>query len=129
MALASTYPDARRQVEGLVVRFRRNLDAYKRSEYKEEQVRVEFVNPLFEALGWDVCNRKGYAEPYKDVVHEDAIRVGRAVAAPDYCFRIGGTRKFFVETKKPAVSVQAGMCPTIWRKPAMPVEWLSMRET
>jgi hypothetical protein len=48
------------------------------------------VNPLFEALGWDVYNKKGYAEAYKDVVHEDAIKVGGATKAPDYSFRIGG---------------------------------------
>ena len=43
---------------------------------------------------------------YKDVIHEDAIRVGGLTKAPDYCFRIGGTRKFFVEAKKPAVNVK-----------------------
>jgi hypothetical protein len=30
------------------------------------------------------------------VVHEDAIRVRGATRAPDYCFRVGGTRKFFL---------------------------------
>jgi hypothetical protein len=25
------------------------------------------------ALGWDLDNRAGYAEAYKDVIHEDAI--------------------------------------------------------
>lgn len=50
-------------------------------------------------------NTQGLAEAYKDVVHEDAIRIGGAVKAPDYCFRIGGTRKFFLEAKKPSVSI------------------------
>jgi hypothetical protein len=27
-------------------------------------------------LGWDVDNTRGYAEPYKDVIREDAIRIG-----------------------------------------------------
>ena len=51
-------------------------------------------------------NKQGYAEAYKEVIHEDAIRVGSGTKAPDYCFRIGGTRKFFVEAKKPAVKVK-----------------------
>ena len=32
--------------------------------------------PFFMTLGWDVNNEKGYAEVYKEVIHEDAIKVG-----------------------------------------------------
>jgi hypothetical protein len=53
-----------------------------------------------------VDNTQGYAEAYKDVIHEDAIRIGSATKAPDYCFRIGGTRKFFVEAKTPSVNLK-----------------------
>ena len=87
-------------VRELVERFDRNIDAYKHGKYNETQVRREFIDPLFKSLGWDVENVQGYAEAYKDVVHEDAIKVGRATKAPDYSFRIGGVRKFFVEAKK-----------------------------
>lgn len=38
-------------------------------------------------------NEKGYAEAYKDVVHEDAVKVGGLTKAPDYAFRIGGVRQ------------------------------------
>ena len=31
------------------------------------------------------------------------IKVGGTTKAPDYCFRIGPTRKFFVEAKKPSL--------------------------
>jgi len=103
--------DARRKIEGLVQRFARNLDAYTRPDYKETQVRVEFIDPFFEALGWDVRNVQGYAELYKDVVHEDAIKVSGATKAPDYCFRVGGARKFFLEAKKPSVPVKGEVGP------------------
>ncbi|MBL7066201.1 MAG: N-6 DNA methylase, partial [Anaerolineae bacterium] len=99
------------QVLELVERFERNLDVYKRAGYKETRVRVEFIDPFFEALGWDVHNVQGYDEQYKDVVHEDAIKVGGATRAPDYCFRVGGTRKFFLEAKKPSVSVKGDVGP------------------
>src|SRR3989440_880032 len=56
-----------------------------------------------------MSNERGYAEAYKDVIHEDAIRVGGATKAPDYCFRIGGTRKFFLETKRPSVNIMEDM--------------------
>jgi len=101
----------RRKIEGLVQRFARNLDVYTRPDYKETQVRVEFIDPFFEAVRWDVRNVQGYAEPYKDVVHEDAIKVSGATKAPDYCFRVGGARKFFLEAKKPSVPVKGEVGP------------------
>ncbi|OQY18610.1 MAG: restriction endonuclease subunit M, partial [Anaerolineaceae bacterium 4572_32.2] len=111
MPTSSAYDEARSKVGRLVERFARNLDAYKQADYKETRVRVEFVDPFFEALGWDVRNVQGYAEQYKDVVHEDAIKVGGATRAPDYCFRIGGGRKFFLEVKKPSVRIKEEVGP------------------
>jgi hypothetical protein len=54
----------------LVERFDRNLEAYKQGKYNETQVRREFIDPFFEELGWGVSNKKGYAEAYKEVVHD-----------------------------------------------------------
>src|SRR3990170_1676997 len=99
------------EILGLVGRFDNNLDAYRSGAYNETQLRREFVDPFFKILGWDVNNEKGYAEAYKDVIHEDSIKVGGVTKAPDYCFRIGGTRKFFVETKKPSVNLKDDISP------------------
>ena len=96
----------KKNIEGLVEKFTRNLDEYRNPTYKETQLRVEFVNPFFEALGWDVHNRAGYAMAFRDVIHEDELRVGPTTKAPDYAFRVGGTRIFFVETKKPSVDLK-----------------------
>ncbi len=93
------------EVNRLVELFHRNHEAYRFPSYKEAQVCREFIEPFFKALGWDVYNEQGNAEPYKEVIHQDAIKVGGATKAPDYCFRIGGTRKFFVEAKKPAADI------------------------
>jgi hypothetical protein len=67
--------EALKQVSLLVERFERNIEAYRSPAYNETQLRREFIDPFFEALGWDVANKAGYAEQYKDVVHEDAIKV------------------------------------------------------
>lgn len=98
-------------VATLIERFERNRDAYKSQGYNETQVRREFLDPFFEALGWDVANKQGHAEAYKDVIHEDAIKIGGNTKAPDYCFRVGGARKFFLEAKKPAVNVKDEIPP------------------
>ena len=73
----------------LVKTFDQHIEAYRSSQYNEAQVRREFIDPFFEALGWDVTNVHGWAHAYKDVIHEDAIKIGGATKAPDYCFRIG----------------------------------------
>jgi type I restriction-modification system DNA methylase subunit len=91
------------EVLTLVERYDRNRDDYRSGRYNEARLRQEFLNPLFEALGWDMANRADFAEAYKEVIHEDAIKIGKETKAPDYCFRIGGTRKFFLEAKKPSV--------------------------
>ena len=90
----------------LIERFDRNVEAYRRGFYNETAVRREYIDPLFKALGWDIDNQSGNAEAYKEVVHEYALKIGLDSTAPDYCFRVGGTRKFFVEAKKPSVRVK-----------------------
>ena len=99
------------RVAELVVTFDRHIETYRSQQYNETQLRREFIDPLFIELGWDVTNRAGYAQAYKDVIHEDAIKVGGATKAPDYCFRIGGVRKFFLEAKKPSVNIKGDPHP------------------
>jgi predicted type IV restriction endonuclease len=98
-------------VKELVERFEAHRETYRSGQYNEAQVRSEFLDPLFEALGWDVFNRKGYADAYKEVIHEDAIKIGGRTKAPDYCFRAGGQRTFFVEAKKPSVDIGDAVSP------------------
>ena len=69
--MATPAPDA---VKRLVDRFDQNRDAYLSGSYNETQLRREFIDPLFEALGWDVENRQGSAMPYRDVIFEDSLK-------------------------------------------------------
>src|SRR4030065_2964711 len=103
--------DARNKITELIERFDRNFEVYRSGNYNETQVRREFIDPFFDALGWDVANKAGYAEQYKEVVHEDSIKVGVSLKAPDYSFRIGGQRKFFLEAKKPQVRIKEDVGP------------------
>ena len=101
-------PDA---ITELVERFDEHREAYTAPQYNETQVRREFIDPFFKALGWDIDNVRGHAEQYKDVVHEDAIKIGGNVKAPDYSFRLGGRRIFFLEAKKPAINLKDDPSP------------------
>lgn len=99
------------KIRELVERFHQQIEQYKSGKYNEAQVRQEFIDPMFTALGWDMDNEEGNAEAYKDVIHEDAIKIGDATKAPDYAFRIGGHRKFFLEAKKPSVFIKEEIDP------------------
>ena len=95
----------------LVERFRDNYESYKSPSYNETQVRREFIDPFFRVLGWDVDNAMHYSEQFKVVVHEDAIKIGGATKAPDYSFRLGGRRIFFLEAKKPSINLKDDPAP------------------
>lgn len=102
-----TKEEAFKKVQALVKRFDEQLDSYRQVDYNETLTRRDFIDPFFKALGWDIDNSQGYAEAYREVIHEDKVRVGKATKAPDYSFRLpGGKRLFFVEAKKPSVTVK-----------------------
>jgi type I restriction-modification system DNA methylase subunit len=90
----------------LIERFEFHRQAYILGKYNETQLRREFVDKFFSALGWDVDNNKGFSEKYKEVMHEEPVRIRGTTLFFDYTFRIGGARKFIVETKKPSVRIK-----------------------
>jgi type I restriction-modification system DNA methylase subunit len=107
-----TKDEAKQKISDLVERFGEQIDSYKKSDYNETLTRRDFIDPFFKALGWDTDNEQGYAEAYREVIHEDRVKVGAATKAPDYSFRlVGGKRLFFVEAKKPSVVVKDDILP------------------
>lgn len=99
-------------IKDLVNRFEEQIASYKKNDYNETLARRDFIDPFFKALGWDVDNSQGYAEAYREVIHEDKIKVAGQTKAPDYSFRLpGGKRLFFVEAKKPSVIVKQDILP------------------
>jgi len=107
-----TKEEAKKKIGELVERFGEQIESYKRSEYNETLTRRDFIDPFFQALGWDVDNQDGRAESYREVIHEDKIKIGSATQSPDYSFRLsGGTRLFFVEAKKPSIVVKDDIVP------------------
>lgn len=91
--------------------FAEHREHFRSGNYNEFQLRKQFLDPLFEALGWDMANSQGLAPQYRDVIHEDAIKIGPHVKAPDYAFTLHGQRKFFLEAKKPSVNIKTDIAP------------------
>ncbi|MBK7097648.1 MAG: N-6 DNA methylase [Sphingobacteriales bacterium] len=100
------------KIKSLVERFDEQKEFYRRADYNETQTRRDFIDPFWKALGWDIDNENGYAESYREVIHEDRVKVGGATKAPDYSFRlVGGKRLFFLEAKKPSVLIKDDIAP------------------
>ncbi|OJV38625.1 MAG: hypothetical protein BGO29_15785 [Bacteroidales bacterium 36-12] len=107
-----TKEEALNKIRSLVERFDEQKEFYKNKDYNETQTRRDFIDPFWKALGWDIDNENGYAESYREVIHEDRVKVGGATKAPDYSFRlVGGKRLFFLEAKKPSVVIKDDIQP------------------
>ena len=102
-----TAPDA---IHELVKKFEQHRKEYQ-SHKNETELRREFLDPFFKALGWDVFNEKSYSERFKEVAHEVSVEVEGQAKAADYAFRVGDKTIFFVEAKKPSVNIGANPGP------------------
>lgn len=100
-----------KHLKELVEHFKFNLSQYKNSNYDEANTRVDFIDKFFELLDWDVSNKQQFSEEWREVVREDKVTIQGKPKAPDYSFRIGGRRVFFVEAKKPSVDIKHDIGP------------------
>jgi type I restriction-modification system DNA methylase subunit len=94
-------------IQELVEKYRAERASCLRSGYNETQVRNDYVNPFLKCLGWDVDNEQGKIHLLRDVIQEESIEVEDEASKkkPDYSLRINGTKKLFVEVKKPSVKI------------------------
>jgi hypothetical protein len=88
------------ELSTLVESFRRRRPHLKVEGYDEMQLRTDFLNPLWKALGWDVENRARQPQSLREVEVETRVHVGSTKKRVDYAFRIGGLPKFVCEAKK-----------------------------
>ena len=90
------------EIKKLVKSFDEDKEEYKNKDYNEETTRVQFINPFWKALGWDIDNKDGTRE----VKHEDRIKIEGKTKKPDYSFWLKGNRLFFIEAKKPSIPIK-----------------------
>ena len=98
-----------------VHQFASHISEYTHQSYNETEVRVDFVNPFFKALGWDVDNEGGLPQHLREVTHEATVKVDEngnlRSKKPDYSFRVGTETFFYLETKKPSVDITNDCAP------------------
>ncbi len=80
-------------IEKLVRFFEKNIYQLKSPNFNETQARQQLIDPLFEALGWDVHNRKMNPLYLQEVMPEGRVKtnVGKEVKEQELLFEKKGT--------------------------------------
>ena len=103
--------EAKQQIQKLVEKYERVREAGKVKSYNEAQTRNEFIEPLFEFLGWDMRNLTADNE----VTTEENVSGGRV----DLAFRLGNIPVIFLEAKAMKVDLDEGK----WAEQAINYSW------
>ncbi len=109
--MSKTFEQGRDEIAAVCKYFATNTAAFIAPGVKEAHIRQNLIDPLFEALGWDVRNVARVAPQYREVIPEDSLDVEGQQRAPDYTFRVGPLPKFYAEAKKCGVNIQADPAP------------------
>ena len=102
MPTAATFESFEKELNRLVESFGKRLAELKQPGYAEAQLRDDFLNPFFRALGWDMENRAGLIQREREVEIESATQIGGGRKRADYLFRTDKRDRFVCEAKKPA---------------------------
>ena len=101
--LATSLSKAFSSIGTLVSTFKSNEAKYLSSTYQEAEVRKDFIDKFFIALGWDV-NHDHQTNPYEQEVKVEPAVTAAGQRRADYAFRLAPNYRdvrFFVEAKKP----------------------------
>ncbi len=93
-------------VARLAGQFKENEAYCLSKDFVESEARSKFIDPLLEALGWDVKNEKGARHDKREVITEDRVVIDGQTKHPDYTLCYGGERKMYVEAKQPSVNLK-----------------------
>ncbi len=114
----SFFETAFKTVSNLVDDFKENGKAFLKSDYSEADVRNDFINKFFIALGWDV-RHEHQKHPYEQEVRvEKPVQIAKAQKRADYTFYLAPNFrdvKFFVKAKKPFHDLQNKDYLLLWR--------------
>ncbi len=107
MPTDATFESFEKELNRLVESFGKRLVELKQPGYAEAQLRDDFLNPFFDALGWDRINTAGLIQKEREVEIESATQIGGGRKRADYLFRTDKRDRFVCEAKKPAEELSA----------------------
>ena len=105
--------ETKKIIKSLVDKYEKDISSYRKTDYNETLLRSDFLDPFFEALGWDIKNTAGKPTNEREVILEEGLKadVSENSKKPDYTFRLFSERKFFLEAKKPSVKIDSNAEP------------------
>ena len=106
-----TKQEAKIQISKLIDKYKNLVEAKKVKSYNEAQTRNEFIEPLFEFLGWDMRN----LENPDEVITEENVSNGRV----DLSFQLNHIPIMFLEAKALKVDLDEWK----WAKQAINYSW------
>ncbi len=106
-----TKKEAKKNIQKLVYKYQKIADEGKIRSYNEAQTRKDFIDPLFEYLGWDMRN----IENLDEVTTEERVTGGRV----DLAFKLGNIYVFFLEAKAMKVDLDKWQ----WAEQAISYSW------
>jgi len=81
-------------------------DSVSSKKQSEAMVRGDYIDALIGMLGWDLTNKEGVVEFFRDVVREDKQEVDGSSKKPDYAICYGKEKLFYIEAKKPSIDLK-----------------------
>jgi len=106
-----TKQEAKQQIAKLVEKYEKLVEEKKVDSFNEAQTRNEFIEPLFEFLGWDMRNLENPGE----VTTEENVSKGRV----DLAFRLNHIPVMFLEAKALRVDLDEWK----WAEQAINYSW------
>jgi hypothetical protein len=102
MPTGATFQAFETELNRLVSKFEKNIRELKGPGYDEAKLRLEYLDPLFRALGWDMENHANLIYQHREVEIESRTTIGGRQKRADYLFRAEHRDRFICEAKKPA---------------------------
>lgn len=104
--MAADFHDFSVKLASLVSRFDEQAAVMRSRAFDEATLRLEFLDPMFAALGWNVWNDPPQPLHLRDVVVENRVEGRDHSGKADYVFRTAGLDRWVCEAKRPFDAIE-----------------------
>lgn len=100
-AVVTSKDEFKIKVAKLCQRFSGSTREMREQGFDEATLRLEYLDPFFAALGWNIWNDPPQPLHLRDVIVENRTQSTIEVGRVDYLFRTNGLNRWLCEAKKP----------------------------
>ena len=100
-----SFQDFRAKLKTLVDAFKKKTSHEAGEAYDEQSLRNDFLNPFWQALGWELGNPESLPQSLREVQIETRVNIAGKAKRADYIFRTDGIDRFVCEAKAAGVEL------------------------